>query len=118
MLWSWWAYQGHLLRIQAFIILALKVESCAQTYGCPNQVIFSIPFLLPPEPNGNPCHSPSLPKKETPQPSLVFYSNVLNHLVPRMFYFAASLVFLQKKTIIPCHDLDNVESRHLFFFFL
>jgi hypothetical protein len=81
----------------------------------PNQVILSIPILLPLELDGNPCTFTSLPKKETPPPWLVFYSSVLGYLVPRMFYFTARPA-LQYKTIIPSNNLKNVENRQTLFF--
>jgi len=80
----------------------------------PNQVIPSIPVLLPPELDGNPCTFTSLPKKETPLPWLIFYSSVLGYLVPRMFYFTVRPAL--QKTIIPSNNLKNVENRQTLFF--
>lgn len=80
-----------------------------------NQVIPSIPILLPLELDGNSCTFTSLPKKETPLPWLVFYSSVLGYLVPRMFYFTTRPA-LQYKTIIPSNSLKNVENRQTLFF--
>lgn len=81
----------------------------------PGHVLYSPPFITRTQ-----WESMSFVKSSqewTPQSWLVFYSSLLDHLVSRLFYFTASLVFLKYQANILWYDLDNVENSQTPFFF-